>query len=72
MAKKIKVNDVEYDVDSMGDNSQKTIATITFISNRVAELSNMRNILQKAKNGYMDDLKKEILTNKAGVLFDVD
>ena len=72
MAKKIKVNDVEYDVDSMSDNGQKTIATITFISNRIAELSNMRNILQKAKNGYMDDLKKEILTNKAGVLFGVD
>jgi hypothetical protein len=72
MGKKIKVNDVEYDVDSMSDNSRKTIATITFISNRIAELGNMRSVLQKAKNGYVDDLKKEILTNKAGVLFGVD
>lgn len=70
MSKKFKLDDKEYEVDNLSDASKKTLLSLQFTSERLQELSNMKALLQRAKNSYVDGLKKEMLSNKAGYLFD--
>ena len=70
MARKIKLDDVEYEVDNLSDQAKATLLALQFANTRMKELSNMQVLLQRAKNSYVDSLKKEMLSNKAGFLFD--
>jgi len=70
MAQKIKLDDAEYEVENLSDQAKAYIATLKFTDTRLNELTNMRALLQRAKNSYLDSLKKEMLSSKAGFLFD--
>ena len=70
MSKKFKLDDKEYEIDNLSDISKKTLLSLQFTTQRLQELSNMKALLQRAKNSYVDGLKKEMLSNKAGYLFD--
>jgi len=70
MAQKIKLGDAEYEVENLSDQAKAYIATLKFTDTRLQELTNMRALLQRAKNSYVDSLKKEMLSSKAGFLFD--
>ena len=70
MAQKIKLDDAEYEVENLSDQAKAYIATLKFTDTRLHELTNMRALLQRAKNSYLDSLKKEMLSSKAGFLFD--
>ena len=70
MSKKFKLDDKEYEIDDLSDASKKTLLSLQFTSQRLQELNNMKALLQRAKNSYVDGLKKEMLSNKAGYLFD--
>jgi DNA repair ATPase RecN len=70
MAQKIKLDDAEYEVENLSDQAKAYIATLKFTDTRLHELTNMRALLQRAKNSYVDSLKKEMLSSKAGFLFD--
>ena len=70
MAQKIKLDDVEYEVENLSEQAKAYIATLKFTDTRLQELTNMRALLQRAKNSYVDSLKKEMLSSKAGFLLD--
>ena len=70
MAQKIKLDDAEYEVENLSEQAKAYIATLKFTDTRLQELTNMRALLQRAKNSYVDSLKKEMLSTKAGFLFD--
>ena len=70
MSKKFKLDDKEYEIDNLSDASKKTLLSLQFTAQRLQELNNMKALLQRAKNSYLDSLKKEMLSNKAGYLFD--
>ena len=70
MAQKIKLDDTEYEVDHLSDQAEKYIALLQFANAKLKELTNMRALLQRAKNSYVDSLKKEMLAIKAGLMFD--
>ena len=70
MAQKIKLDDAEYEVENLSDQAKAYIATLKFTDTRLQELTNMRALLQRAKYSYVDSLKKEMLSSKAGFLFD--
>ena len=70
MAQKIKLDDAEYEVENLSEQAKAYIATLKFTDTRLQELTNMRALLQRAKNSYVDSLKKEMLSSKAGFLFD--
>ena len=72
MPKKIKIDDQEYDFDSLSDEKKLIVATLDFIDNRTQELVNIQALLQRAKNSYIESLKKEMLADKAGFLFGDD
>jgi len=70
MSQKLKLDDKEYDISDLSENSKKTLASLQFTTKKLQELDNMRALLQRAKNSYMESLKKEMLSQKAGYLFD--
>lgn len=69
MSEKITIDDKEYDTEFLSEKGFDTLALVRFTLSREKELANVKSLLQKAKNAYVDDLKKEILSGKTGMLF---
>ena len=72
MSKKIKLDDVEYNLEGMSDEAKAQLSSIQFTTSRIQELKNMQALLQRAKNSYVDSMKQEMISDKAGFLFDDD
>ena len=72
MGQKVKLGEKEYDVENLSDHAKVTFASLQFATTRLQELSNMQAILQRAKNSYIESLKKEVLSTKAGLQFGVE
>ena len=72
MVQKIKINDKEYDVENLSDKGKATLASMQVATLRMQELENMKALLQRSKNSYLESLKQEILSSKSGVLFESD
>ena len=68
----VKLGDTEYEVDDLSEPARAALASMQFADKQMLELNNMKSILQRAKNSYIDSLKKEMLSNKAGILFGDD
>ena len=69
MGQKIKINDKEYDVENLSDQSKATLVLLQFSTMRMQELNNMKALLQRSKNSYLESLKQEMLSSKSGLLF---
>ena len=72
MGQKIKIDDMEYDVDKIFDEARKHLISLQFTTSKLQDLKNMQALLTRAKNSYMETIKKEILSEKAGFLFNDD
>ena len=69
MGEKIKLEDKEYDIEQLSQAGQTQLTALKFVTERIKELNNHQALLQRAKNSYVDSLKKEMLSDKAGFLF---
>ena len=72
MAQKLKLDDKEYDVGELSEGARAQLASLQFVDEKLKELNNMQALLQRAKNSYVDGLKKEMISNKAGFLLEGD
>jgi len=72
MGQKIKIDGAEYDVDELSDEARKHLIALQFATSKIQELTNMQALLTRAKNSYMESIKKEILSAKAGFILDDD
>ena len=63
----IKLDDGEYDVETLSGAQKKLIAELQKIEERIKEKNNMVAILTKAKRAYIADLKQEMISSKAGL-----
>ena len=72
MGLKINLDGNEYDVENLSDQAKATLASLEFATTREKELKNMQALLQRAKNSYVDSLKKEMRSSKSGFLFGDD
>lgn len=72
MAQTIKLGDKEYDFESLSDEGKHQLELFQFVSTRIIELNNMKALLVRARNSYLDSLKQEVLADKAGILFGQD
>lgn len=70
MGAKVTVDNVEYDVDSLNEKARTALLSWEFTNFRIEELTNMQALLQRAKNSYVDNLRKEIIAKKAGLVLD--
>ena len=72
MGKKIRVDDIDYDLDNLSDKAKASLIYLEFITTRLQELTNMKALLKRARYSYIASLKKEVISDKAGLLFDDD
>ncbi len=70
MGRKIRVDEVDYDLDNLSDKAKASVIYLEFITTRLQELTNMKALLKRARNSYIASLKKEVISDKAGLLFD--
>ena len=70
MSTKLILDDVEYDLEGISPEAEKWLKMYQFAHRRIYEAEGLRSVLQKAKNGYTKEIKKEILASKAGLSFD--
>jgi hypothetical protein len=64
MAQKIKLEDKEYDIEQLSEAGQSQFTALKFVTERIQELNNHQALLQRAKNSYVDSLKKEMLSER--------
>ena len=72
MGRKIRIDEVEYDLDNLSDKAKASVISLEFITTRLQELTNMKALLKRARYSYIASLKKEVISDKAGLLFDDD
>lgn len=69
MDQRFKIDGREYEISSMGLEGKELVGRLTFINVKLQELQNNIALLSKAKNGYIEDLKTEIIQERTGVDF---
>ena len=70
MGKKIKLGGKEYDTDQLSEIGLRNLSLLSYVLAREKEVANNVAFLQRAKKSYIDSLKKEMISSKAGFLFD--
>ena len=70
MSQKFQLDGIEHDVSSLSEKGKSTLLSLQFTAQKMKELDNMHALLQRAKNSYIDGLKKEMLAKKAGLILD--
>ena len=56
-----------YEIKSFSKNGKNIIQQIHFVDARIIEILNEKAMLNKAKNGYIEDLKKDYDKNKTNI-----
>lgn len=69
-ANTFKLNEEEYSIADLSENARAQYESLVFVDTQLKELRNMQALLQRSKNSYLEDLKKEMLSSKAGFLLD--
>ena len=69
MDQRFKIDGREYEISSMSLEGKELVERLTFINVKLQELQNSIALLSKAKNGYIEDLKAEIIQERTGVDF---
>ena len=72
MGQKIKLEDKEYDVENLSDTAKVALQYLKFSNIRIQELRNMQVLLACAKSRYIESLKRELLSDKAGLFLEDD
>ena len=72
MGQKFRLGGKEYEVENLSEQGKATLGKLQFATNREQELKNMQALLTRAKNSYVESLKKEMLSDKSGFLFGDD
>ena len=72
MQSKIIIDEKEYDTKNLSEKSKATLDSLQFAIKKIHELSNMKILLLRARNSYIEELKKEVIANKSGFDFGAD
>jgi hypothetical protein len=70
MSRRIKLDDGYYDGENLSDEAKKIVIEMQFATEHLKNLKNMQALLRRAKNSYLESLRKEILAEKAGLFFE--
>ena len=68
----VKLHSKEYELGNISDRTKEMIKSLNFTNDRIQELNRVLILLRRAKYSYIDDLKKEMLANKAGFIITED
>ena len=69
MVDKINIDGKVFNIDDLSESAQQKVTSLQFSEQKIIELKNLNALLQKAKVGYVETLKNEIISDKSGFLF---
>ena len=72
MGQKFKLDNKEYDIDNLSNQNLIIFSQMQFASKRIQELTNMQALLQRAKGSYIESLKREVISQKTGLILSDD
>ena len=72
MDQTINIDGKEYDAANLSDDDKARLTSLQYVNTQIKERQNMLALLNRAKKSYIDDLKQEVLSTKAGFLFGED
>ena len=67
MEKKFKFEGAEYSTENLSEGITQRFLRLQFVQQKLQELQDNSALLNKARNGYIEDLKSEIISGKLGV-----
>ena len=70
MGQEIKLGDKSYKLEDLTEGGKLNLKYFQFTNQKLEELKQMLLLLQQTKRNCIENLKKEVLTEKAGFLFD--
>ena len=70
MKKKIKLDDEVFSSDSITEHGKKLLSLLKYTESRIKEVCQIQSSLNKAREAYIETLKKEILAKKSGIEFE--
>ncbi len=70
METKIQLDGKEYDTDQLSEVGHSILLLYKFVVHREQEVTNNLVLLERAKASYLTSLKDEMISSKAGFLFD--
>lgn len=69
MTKRFQIDGIDYNTNDFNSEAKIIMVQLSFVYERLNELKNNMALLSKAKNGYIEDLKTEIIQERTGVDF---
>ena len=70
MNEKIRINNIEYELDKLSDQSKKNVSALQFIEKKLKELRETEDLFNEARKSFIKSLKSEMLSAKSGMLFE--
>ena len=72
MASKLSFDGKEIEIESLNDTAKNFLDLIQFTDQKLDEFKNMQALLVRAKRSYLNSLKKEMVSKKAGIIIEKD
>ena len=69
MATKIILEGKEYEVNSLSERLKEVMVTFEHVEKQLADKNNLLAVLTRAKKSYIEELKRDVLAEKAGFDF---
>lgn len=70
MNPKTKLDKKEFHFDELSDQGKATFSSLQFTNIRIREMESMQKVLQIAKENCIEELRKEILSDRMGLILD--
>ena len=67
MRKSFKFDGFTYKFDDLSDKGRETLNHLSFIHEKLQTLTAEQALLNRARNGYIEDIKTEVIEKKSGV-----
>ena len=62
-----RIDGLSYKIADLSDEGRNILQQLIFIRTNLLGLRNQQSLLSRAKNGYIEDLKSEVIEKKSGV-----
>ena len=68
----LKIGDTTYSEDDLTESAKNLALKYKVADQKVRELKLLEFLLKKTKKSYIDEMTKEIITDKSGMIFEDD
>ena len=70
MGEKFELENKEYDLENISDTAKALVESLKFANSHIEEQVRLLENLKIVRKVFTENLKKEMLSNKAGLLFE--